>query len=182
MGKWTTNFNVEEFADKYGENKTNPIVCKRMQKVYDYLSQTERGVSKVVITSGYRGEKETHDVHGAFIGDGHNCGIACDFVAYDKDGKQYSSDILAAVAEYVYFGGIAIIDDTAVHVDVRDEIPYFDKYGNQLFYWRGDERTGNNSAGEFKNLPKIVSRETFSSEIEIEGKKYVINLIEKSGY
>lgn len=173
--RWTKNFKVSEFADKYtGENRTNPIVCQRMQRIYDYLDTTERGVSSVIITSGYRSDSTSEMIKGAFIGDGHNMGIAADYIANDKNGIPYSSDILAAVAEYVGFGGIAIIDETAVHSDIRDVIPYYDKYGNRLSYWRGDERTGDNNVGKFTNLPPQVKKPDDGIIITLGGKKYKI--------
>lgn len=175
MGEqWTKDFKVSEFADNYtGENKTNPIVCQRMQQIYDYLDSTERGVSSVEITSGYRSDSTCDKIRGAFIGDGHNKGIAADFIAFDKSGLQYTSDILAAVAEHVGFGGIAIIDGTAVHVDIRDVVPYYDKYGNRLTYWRGDERTGNDNMGAFTHLPQ-VEKPAEDIIISLGGRKYKI--------
>ena len=81
-------------------------------------------------------------------------GIAADIIVYKSTGILYPSEIIAEAAERVGFTGIGIIDNTAVHVDVRCK----DNYVND--HWFGDERTGDDNIKTFQKGTKFVSRET----------------------
>ena len=67
-----------------------------------------------------------------------------------KDGlTRYDSKALAAVCERCGFTGIGLIDNTALHADIRTSQNY------KNAHWFGDERTGNDNISSFMdNLPR----------------------------
>lgn len=135
----TPNFKSEEFTCKCGcgQNKINERFVERLQ-----ILRNKIGVP-VNVTSGYR--CPTHSVRvGGSYNDAHTVGIAADIYANGLTSVQ-----LARVAEDLGFGGIGIIDDKCVHVDIRDESGCDFTYANS--HWWGDERTGNNFIQSFKN-------------------------------
>lgn len=171
----TEHFADNEFNCNCGANKIRQDFIPFLEEIYKYLDKTTDGCGAIVVTSGYRCPECSVAV-GGYCNDAHTCGFAADIIAYHKDKKStYSSFEVAAVAEHLGFGGIGIIDSTACHVDKRDVYPYSNSH------WFGDEKTGEYYTTFAGFLPRIVSRETFSSEIEIDNKRYIINLIEKSG-
>ena len=158
MGDITAHFSANEFTCKCGCN-TNYVkreLVDKLEKVYEYLDNTERGVNAIIITSGYRCPRHSVAVGGS-ADDAHTKGIAADFYALDKSGIRYESRIVAAVCEYIGFTGIGVIDKTAVHADIRTT----DNYKNG--HWFGNEMTGNDNIETWREfLPAIVSHETNS--------------------
>lgn len=135
----TPNFKSEEFVCKCGcgKNKINERFVERLQ-----LLRNRVGVP-IIVTSGYR--CPTHSIRvGGSYNDAHTVGIAADIYA-----NGLSSVQLARVAEDLGFGGIGIIDNQCIHVDIRDENGCGFNYANS--HWWGDERTGNNFVQSFKN-------------------------------
>lgn len=149
----TPHFNVDEFTCKCGcrtNNITRPLV-EKLEKVYEYLNATSRGVQGIYITSGYRCPRHSVAVGGS-ADDAHTRGIAADFFALDSAGTRYESRILAAVCEYVGFSGIGVIDKTAVHADIRNATNY------KNAHWFGNEMTGNDNIETWREfLPAIAA-------------------------
>ena len=82
---------------------------------------------------------------GGYRNDAHTKGIAADVICYDKNGYQIASSRVAWEAEQIGFTGIGIIDNTAIHLDVRTTSNYSNGH------WFGDERNGDNNIPTFKN-------------------------------
>ena len=133
--KITPNFDSTEFTCKCGcgGNKINERFVERLQLLRYKLGKP------IIVTSGYR--CPVHSVRvGGYANDAHVLGFASDITC-----AGYTSEQIAKAAAELKFGGIGIISDTAVHLDIRDENGTADiKYPNS--YWHADERTG-------KNLP-----------------------------
>lgn len=131
--KITPNFNSDEFTCKCGcgGNKINAKFVERLQ-VLRYKLKTP-----ITVTSGYR--CSTHSVRvGGSASDAHVRGFAADIQA-----RGYTSEQIAKAAAELGFGGIGIIDNYTVHVDIRDENGTNGiSYPNS--YWHADERTGRN--------------------------------------
>lgn len=147
----TRHFDVNEFTCKCG-CRTNHIqlaLAQRLEKLYEYLKTCDGGVSAVIVTSGYRCPRHSVAVGGSYD-DAHTRGIAADVYALKSDGvSRWDSRALAAVAERVGFTGIGIIDNTAVHCDIRNSTNYKNSH------WFGDERTGNDNISTFADsLPR----------------------------
>lgn len=147
----TAHFNVNEFTCKCG-CRTNQIklpLVQRLEKIFDYLSQTADGCGAIFVTSGYRCPRHSVAVGGSFD-DAHTRGIAADIYAVKNDGEtRWGAFELAAVCERVGFTGIGIIDNTAVHADIRTS----ENYKNA--HWFGNEMTGNDNIPTFADyLPR----------------------------
>lgn len=129
--KLTPNFDSSEFQCKCGcgGNKIKERFVERLQALRYKLK------APITITSGYR--CGVHSVRvGGTANDAHTLGFAADIQV-----KGYNSDQIARAAAELGFGGIGIIDNYTVHVDIRDEngvngIKYYNSY------WHEDERTG----------------------------------------
>lgn len=150
MGDMTTHFSRREFTCKCGCN-TNIVAAElvnKLEKVYEYLSETADGVTAIIVTSGCRCSKHSVNVGGS-INDAHTKGIAADVYAVKKDGTRWGAFPLAAVAEKIGFTGIGIIDNTAVHMDIRNNNNYVNPH------WFGNEITGDDFVKTFSQyLPK----------------------------
>lgn len=155
MGDLSQHFSKREFTCKCSHGaehdfKINDGLINKLEKLHDLMNAHE-----IIITSGYRCPEWSVSVKG-YYNDAHTKGIAADIVVTfcDPDGvvRNYNSELIAEAAERVGFTGIGIIDNTAVHVDVRSE----DNYVNG--HWFGDERTGNNDIKTFQKGTKFESR------------------------
>lgn len=150
MGDMTPHFSRREFTCKCGCN-TNIVAAElvnKLEKVYEYLSETAEGVTAIIVTSGCRCPKHSELVGGSRT-DAHTKGIAADVYAVKKDGTRWGAFSLAAVAEKIGFTGIGIIDNTAVHMDIRNNSNYVNPH------WFGNEMTGDNNVKSFSQyLPK----------------------------
>ena len=158
MGDLTAHFSTDEFTCGCG-CRTNNIrrdLVEKLEKVYNYFEHTASGVNCIIITSGYRCPRHSVAV-GGMSDDAHTRGIAADFYVMKTDGTKYPALEVAAVCEYVGFTGIGVIDNTAVHADIRTTTNY--KNG----HWFGNEMTGNDNIETWREyLPPIVSHETNS--------------------
>lgn len=165
----TRHFNVNEFTCKCGcrTNHVQLALAQRLEKLYEYLETCEGGVSAVIVTSGYRCPRHSVAAGGAYD-DAHTKGIAADIYALKSDGaSRWDSCELAAVAERVGFTGIGIIDNTAVHCDIRNSTNYKNSH------WFGDERSGNDNVSTFadflpdKAAEKIGETKTVKHKIAV---------------
>lgn len=153
MGKQiTAHFNFDEFKCSCGcgGNKTDTTLINKLESIYEYFTKCPDGVAAIIVTSGYRCNNISTQIKGAFIGDTHNIGIAADIYVVKSDGiTRYNSREVAAVAEKLGFSGIGIIDNTAVHVDIRNASNYTNSH------WFGNEITGEGKIKTFAEyLPK----------------------------
>lgn len=98
----------------------------KLEKLY-----AELNCSQISVSSGYRCVNHDKAVGGSGTGQ-HTLGKAADICCYGQDGKPISSKIVCCAAQDVGFTGIARINDTYTHVDVRNG------------KWYGDETKGNN--------------------------------------
>lgn len=144
MGDMTPHFSRREFTCKCGCN-TNIVAAElvnKLEKVYEYLSETADGVTAIIVTSGCRCKKHSVNVGGK-MNDAHTKGIAADVYAVKKDGTRWGAFSLAAVAEKIGFSGIGVIDNTAVHMDIRNDKNYVNSH------WFGNEITGDDFVKTF---------------------------------
>lgn len=89
--------------------------------------------NKAIITSGYRDSKCDKLVGGTGKGK-HVDGMACDVIFYKKDGNAFDTKLVSCYAQDIGFGGIARINDRAIHLDTRTGKRYL-----------GDETKGTNT-------------------------------------
>jgi len=178
--KITEHFLSNEFKCKCcGAIKVDKEFVERLEQFYIELSKLPCGVISVIINSGYRCNKSSQSIKGAFIGDMHNVGAGADLYAIGKDGKRIDAMVLCEVAQKCGFGGIAIIDSSAtwsaIHLDDRQRADI--SYSNKL--WYGNEATGE-TYKTFKGKSQYTSeiwtsvetKKTIKAIIEIEDHKY----------
>lgn len=153
MGDLSKHFSAREFTCKCGKCHKADIdagLIDKLEQLHDLMDAHE-----IVITSGFRCPEWSVSV-GGYANDAHTKGIASDIkVSFcDADGvvRWYSSDFVAEGAERVGFSGIGIIDNTAVHVDIRNDKNYVNSH------WFGDERTGNDNIVTFQKGTVFNSR------------------------
>lgn len=168
MGDLSKHFSKREFTCKctHGAEHNFNIdaeLIDKLEKLHNLMNAHE-----IIITSGFRCSSWSLSV-GGYANDAHTKGIAADIkVSFcDDDGvvRWYNSDFIAEAAERIGFNGIGIIDNTAVHVDVRNDKNYVNSH------WFGDERTGNDNIQTFQKGTKFVSRGTEKTlEIFLDGK------------
>lgn len=165
MGDLTAHFSAHEFTCTCGckMNDISRELVNMLEKVYTYFEKTERGVTAIIITSGFRCPRGSVAVGGS-VDDAHTHGIAADFVVLDKSGLKWDSKAIAAVCEYVGFSGIGVIDGTAVHADIRNGTNY------KNAHWFGDERTGNDNITTWREyLPHISAKTTKTLKVTLDG-------------
>ena len=134
--KLSAHFTVNEFKCSDSEYAfIEEKLVKRLEKFWQW------GVTSVVITSGYRTPDYSVKVGGART-DAHTKGLAVDIICY-KGKKALNSIKTACIAQEIGFSGIGIIDETAVHVDVRTKMNYTNSH------WWGDERKNLNNINDF---------------------------------
>ena len=119
--KLSNHFQVKEFASWKVKNKT---LYSDKVKIHNKLIQileivyTELDCSKIIINSGYRTSKHDKAVGGSGNGQ-HTLGRACDFTAYDKNGKIIDAKKICCLLEDMGVWGIGYISPTSVHCDTR---------------------------------------------------------------
>ena len=128
------NFDISEFkCPCCGKVIVHPILVDRLQRIADHFQQV------VIINSGYRCSKHDVEVGGNGVG-AHTMGIASDI--HIPGVKSWD---IAKYAECMGFGGIGIISEYDIHLDIRDlsgyDIAGFDYTNNK---WYGNEITGEN--------------------------------------
>ncbi|MCQ2976917.1 MAG: D-Ala-D-Ala carboxypeptidase family metallohydrolase [archaeon] len=128
----TKHFKVKEFASYqgnivYSDNVLiDTLVTDILEKLFDYMS-----AYKIVITSGYRTSAHEKAV-GNKSGTGYHVkGQAVDINVWKNSKTRYNSkDIAIALENLGWNRGIGIISETAVHVDSRDNLYWFDERYN----------------------------------------------------
>lgn len=140
------HFFASEFRCKCGKDHDFQIdtdLIDKLEKLFEKL-----GCNEIRISSGFRCPE--HDKSPAVGGSGtgqHTLGKAADFCCYGIDGKPIVSYLVCCAAQDIGFPGIARINDTYTHCDVRS--------GGK---WYGDETKGNGSVTDdfykYYDLPK----------------------------
>lgn len=151
--KITEHFDENEFVCRCGCKglKLKRSLVERLEKLYKKMN-----ASKIIINSGYRCPKHSVAVGGSST-DAHTMGIAADITVYKQDGTPYNVETVAFYANLLSFGGIGLMNGNSIHLDVRDEGGYLNKF------WHGDERTGKNidcsrlEHEEIQNINKPVT-------------------------
>ena len=123
--KISSNFKLAEMACKNGADtvKYSTELMAKLEELRAYVGGT------IGINSGYRTTAYNKQIGGA-TGSLHTKGTAADIVV-KKDGQRVSAKLICCLCVELGFGGVALISDYAVHVDVRTGSTY-----------RGDERKG----------------------------------------
>lgn len=161
--KLSEHFDDAEFACECGTMHTiDANLLKKLEELFVMI-----GADAILITSGYRCPDCSVKAGGTKT-DPHTRAIAADIIV-KRNNNYVKSEETAEYAEKCGFTGIGIIDNFAVHVDVRNDHNYVNSH------WFGDERTGNDN---IKTFIRNVSHETFSTVITLDGKKYKLNLEE----
>lgn len=128
--KITEHFDSKEFRCNCGKEGINTECVERLERLFAAI-----GADKILISSGFRCPDCSVAV-GGYRNDMHTKGGAADLVVY-KNGKEMSSFAVCAIAEDLgLFNGIAVINDSYVHLDIRGIIPYSNNR------WLGNESTG----------------------------------------
>lgn len=163
MGDLSEHFDKCEFRCKCGKNheyNIDPELINKLERMHEIMN-----ASAIIITSGFRCPEYSKSI-GGFFNDAHTKGIAADIMVQRKatGTPYYNSNDVAECAERVGFTGIGIIDNFAVHVDIRNDNNYVNSH------WFGDERTGNDNITTFQ-------RDTiFDGEIKNDEKKHKITV------
>ena len=129
--KLTAHFAVNEFQCKCGKGHDFQIdtdLVDKLEKLFTALN-----CSKIVISSGFRCVEHDKNVGGTGTGQ-HTLGKAADFCCYGQDGKPIVTYKVCCASQDIGFTGIARINDSYTHCDVRD-----------VGKWYGDETKGNGS-------------------------------------
>ena len=129
--KLSQHFAVNEFQCKCGKGhdfQLDTDLVDKLEKLFTAL-----GCSKIVISSGFRCVDHDKNVGGDGKGQ-HTLGKAADFCCYDQSGKPIVTYKVCCAAQDIGFTGIARINDSYTHCDVRS--------GGK---WYGDETKGNGS-------------------------------------
>ncbi len=120
------HFNSSEFKCPHcGKAKLSSELVNKLELLFDRVH-----ASKCIISSGYR--CRDYDIRENGFAGRHSEGLACDCVFYDKDNKVIPSKVICCVAYDLGFSGIAYINYSYTHLDVRTNGVY-----------RGDETRGN---------------------------------------
>lgn len=130
--KLSEHFDSTEFRCNCGKEGIETELVERLERLFAAI-----GADKILISSGFRCPDCSVAV-GGYRNDMHTKGGAADLVVY-KNGKPLSSKEVCAIAEDLgLFNGIAVIDNSYVHLDIRGIIPYSNNK------WYGNESTGEN--------------------------------------
>ena len=104
--------------------------CELIDRVEELFSFLD--ASKCIVSSGYR--ERNYDIRMNGFAGRHSEGLAMDCCFYDKNNKVIPSEFVCCAAFEVGFPGIARINGSYVHLDVRNVGTYY-----------GDETRGNSS-------------------------------------
>ena len=129
--KLTAHFAVNEFQCKCGKGHDFQLDTDLVDKLENLFTALD--CSKIVISSGFRCVEHDKNVGGTVNGQ-HTLGKAADFCCYDQSGKPIVTYKVCCAAQDIGFTGIARINDSYTHCDVRS--------GGK---WYGDETKGNGS-------------------------------------
>ncbi len=161
------HFNSKEFKCPHcGKVKISSELINKLEVLFNMVN-----ASLCIISSGYR--CRDYDVKENGFAGRHSEGLACDCVFYDKNNKIIPSKVICCVAYEVGFSGIAYINNSYTHLDVRTNGVY-----------RGDESRGNGNYWtnpyEYFHVSKSeVEKYTGSSGIkyQVYGNKWYSNVI-----
>ena len=123
------HFNVSEFRCKCGKEHST-LISDELVRMLESL-YTELNCSEIRISSGYRCVNHDKAVGGSGTGQ-HTLGKAADICCYGQDKQPINSKLVCCAAADLGFSGVARINDTYTHVDVR------------AGHWFGDETKGSN--------------------------------------
>ena len=129
--KLSAHFDVNEFQCKCGKGhdfQLDTDLVDKLEKLFTALD-----CSKIVISSGFRCVEHDKKVGGTGTGQ-HTIGKAADLCCYGQDGKPIVTYKVCCAAQDIGFTGIARINDSHTHCDVRS-----------VGKWYGDETKGNGS-------------------------------------
>lgn len=163
--KLSAHFSASEFRCKCGcgREDINTTLVVMLEKLRDALN-----AKAIIVSSGVRCPQHDKAVGGS--GNGmHTLGGAADICAQKQDGSFYTSLTICEQAERIGFNGVAVIDDTYAHVDIRGIIKYVNNH------WFGDERDSSKVFKTFKGLGERIAADpskTINAIIEIEDHKY----------
>lgn len=153
--KITEHFDSSEFRCNCGKEGISENFVKRLEQLFHAC-----GADKIIISSGYRCPDCSVKV-GGYKNDMHTKGGAADLVVY-KNGKEMSSFAVCAIAEDIdLFNGIAVIDDSYVHLDMRGDIPYSNSH------WFGNEATGETYTTFKSYLPDWYERNALAPVLKV---------------
>ena len=133
---------MTKLSEHFDESEFRCPCCNKVvvrHTLIDRLEQLYRkmNASKIIVHSGYRCPEHSVSV-GGYANDAHTLGMAADVTVYKQDGTPYNVETVAFYANLLSFGGIGLMDGNSIHLDVRDEGGYLNRF------WHGDERTGKN--------------------------------------
>lgn len=160
--KITEHFDSSEFRCNCEKEGINTELVKRLERLFAAI-----GADKILISSGYRCPDCSVKV-GGYRNDMHTKGGAADLVVY-KNGKPLNSKEVCAIAEDTgLFNGIAVIDNSYVHLDIRGVIPYSNNR------WLGNEQSGETYTTFKPYLPSwykgMAAKESHTIKVEVDGK------------
>lgn len=162
MAKLSEHFDESEMrCPCCGKVVVKKSLIERLEKLYRKMN-----ASKIIINSGYRCPKHSVSV-GGYVNDAHTLGMAADVTVYKQDGTPYNVETVAFYANLLGFGGIGLMHGNSIHLDVRDEGGYLNRF------WHGDERAGTNidcSKLEHEEIQKQTSKHKVT--ITIDGHVY----------
>ena len=118
------HFKACEFQCKCNGKHEFPLdaaLIEKIEKLHEALN-----CSAINVSSGYRCVQHDKAVGGSGTGQ-HTLGKAADICCYGQDGKPIDSKLVCCAAQDIGFTGIARINDTYTHVDVRNGKWYGDE-------------------------------------------------------
>ena len=140
------HFNSTEFKCKCGKDhdfQIDSTLVDNLEKLFEALD-----CSKIIISSGFRCKEHDISVGGTGTGQ-HTLGKAADFCCYDSGGNPIASYKVCCAAQDIGFTGIARINGSYTHCDVRSN-------GK----WYGDETQGNGTVtSDFYECYKVDRKE-----------------------
>ena len=148
--KLTAHFAVNEFQCKCGKGHDFQLDDELVEKLEQFFTVVPKlygvKVKTINVSSGFRCTQHDKNVGGSGTGQ-HTLGKAADYTIILEDGSTLVSWKVCIAAQEIGFPGIARINDTHTHSDVRD-----------VGKWYGDETKGNGSVTDdfykYFNMPK----------------------------
>ena len=147
--KLSPHFNSSEFKCPHcNKVKLSTKLIEKLEELFNYVN-----ASKCIISSGYRCKTYDKQQNG-FIGR-HAEGLACDCCYYDKHGKVIPSKVICCVAWDLGFTGIAYINYSYTHLDVKTNGTYYgDETKGNSSYWTNPYKYFNVSTSEVEKYTK----------------------------
>ena len=147
----STHFNSSEFICPHCH--TVKLSTRLIDKLEELFARVH--ASKCIISSGYR--CPTYDKQQNGFAGRHSEGLACDCCYYDSSGKIIPSKIICCVAWDIGFTGIAYINYSYTHLDVRTNGTYYgDETRGNSSYWTNPYTYFNVSKAEVEKYTGII--------------------------